>query len=148
MSDNMNDGLDFLNDTLDFLNNSFGAGPASSDSGDGKPVSKNNKVLVVGAKESFLIRVMVKKIQDAGIPCEFAPWEVNDIYSKWKDTGLVTAYMDDGLRPGDDAVRFLTDKLAEEDKKQKESYISLLLLTKGVLEDCIGVLGFEAPEFM
>ncbi|MCR4690758.1 MAG: response regulator [Lachnospiraceae bacterium] len=113
----MNDGLDFLNDTLDFLNNSFGAGPASSDSGDGKPVSKNNKVLVVGAKESFLIRVIVKKIQDAGIPCEFAPWEVNDIYSRWKDTGLVTAYMDDGLRPGDDAVRFLTDKLAEEDKK-------------------------------
>lgn len=38
--------------------------------------------------------------------------------------------------------------LAEEDKKQKESYISLLLLTKGVLEDCIDVLGFEAPEFM
>ncbi len=41
-----------------------------------------------------------------------------------------------------------TKILAEEDKKQKESYISLLLLTKGVLEDCIDVLGFEAPEFM
>ncbi|MCR5651679.1 MAG: arginine--tRNA ligase [Lachnospiraceae bacterium] len=41
-----------------------------------------------------------------------------------------------------------TKILAEEDEKRKESYISLLLLTKGILEDSIGVLGFEAPEKM
>ncbi|MBQ7463372.1 MAG: arginine--tRNA ligase, partial [Lachnospiraceae bacterium] len=41
-----------------------------------------------------------------------------------------------------------TKILSEENEKQKESYIALLLLTKGILEDCIDVLGFEAPEFM
>ena len=41
-----------------------------------------------------------------------------------------------------------TKILSEENEKQKESYIALLLLTKGRLEDCIDVLGFEAPEFM
>ena len=41
-----------------------------------------------------------------------------------------------------------TKILAEEDKEKKESYIALLMLTKGVLENCIDVLGFEAPERM
>ena len=41
-----------------------------------------------------------------------------------------------------------TKILAEEDIKKKESYIALLMLTKGVLENCIDILGFEAPERM
>lgn len=38
--------------------------------------------------------------------------------------------------------------LAEEDENKKKSYLALLLLTKGVLEMCIDLLGFEAPEHM
>lgn len=38
--------------------------------------------------------------------------------------------------------------LAEEDEKKKQSYIALLLLVRCVLEECIEVLGFEAPERM
>lgn len=38
--------------------------------------------------------------------------------------------------------------LAEEDKEVKKSYIALLVLTKKILESCIDVLGFEAPERM
>ncbi len=41
-----------------------------------------------------------------------------------------------------------TKILSEADEKKKDSYIALLLLTKGILEDCIDVLGFEAPEKM
>lgn len=41
-----------------------------------------------------------------------------------------------------------TKILTEEDEVQKESYIGLLVLTKEVLESCIDVLGFEAPERM
>lgn len=41
-----------------------------------------------------------------------------------------------------------TKILAEEDAKKKKSYIALLILTKEVLEACIDVLGFEAPERM
>ena len=38
--------------------------------------------------------------------------------------------------------------LKEEDKARQASYIRLITLTKGVLETCIDVLGFEAPERM
>ena len=41
-----------------------------------------------------------------------------------------------------------TKILAEEDETKKQGYIALLLLTKKVLESCIDVLGFEAPERM
>ena len=41
-----------------------------------------------------------------------------------------------------------TKILAEEDPARKESYIALLDLTKTVLETCIHLLGFEAPERM
>ena len=33
-------------------------------------------------------------------------------------------------------------------KQKKQGYIALLILTKKVLESCIDVLGFEAPERM
>lgn len=38
--------------------------------------------------------------------------------------------------------------LTEEDEKKKEGWIALLLLTKQILETCIDVLGFDAPERM
>ena len=41
-----------------------------------------------------------------------------------------------------------TKILSEEDEDRKKSYIALLVLTKEVLESCIDVLGFEAPERM
>lgn len=41
-----------------------------------------------------------------------------------------------------------TKILSEEDARKKEGYISLLILTKEILETCIDVLGFYAPERM
>ena len=41
-----------------------------------------------------------------------------------------------------------TKILTEEDEAVKKSYIALLILVKEVLESCIDVLGFEAPERM
>ena len=41
-----------------------------------------------------------------------------------------------------------TKILSEENQAQKESYIRLLLLTKRVLETCIVLLGFKAPDKM
>lgn len=38
--------------------------------------------------------------------------------------------------------------LSEEDEAKKDSYLSLLLLTRRVLEQCIDLLGFSAPERM
>ena len=41
-----------------------------------------------------------------------------------------------------------TKILAEEDKERQASFIALLTVTKKVLETCIDLLGFEAPERM
>ena len=41
-----------------------------------------------------------------------------------------------------------TKILSEEDAEKKKGYITLLKLTKEVLESCIDLLGFEAPERM
>lgn len=41
-----------------------------------------------------------------------------------------------------------TKILSEEDEEKKAGYIALLALTKRVLETCIDLLGFEAPERM
>ena len=38
--------------------------------------------------------------------------------------------------------------LAEENDKLQKSYIALLVLTKEVLETCIDMLGFSAPDRM
>ncbi len=41
-----------------------------------------------------------------------------------------------------------TKIITEEDRQKQESWIALLTLTKGILESCIDILGFEAPEKM
>ena len=41
-----------------------------------------------------------------------------------------------------------TKILTQEEEEKKSSYIALLALTLGVMEECIGVLGFSAPERM
>ena len=38
--------------------------------------------------------------------------------------------------------------LAEEDNEKQKSWIRLLMLTEKVLETCIDLLGFDAPERM
>ncbi len=73
-----------------------------------------DKVLVIGEKESFLIRVLLGKVKSSDIDCEFVTYKVNDISEHWENTALVTLYMDDGFLPDDEVLHFLTDKLNEE----------------------------------
>ena len=41
-----------------------------------------------------------------------------------------------------------TKILSEENKQKQEGYIALILLTQQILETCIDLLGFDAPERM
>jgi arginyl-tRNA synthetase len=41
-----------------------------------------------------------------------------------------------------------TKIMAEEDEQKQRGYIALIDLTRGILETCINVLGFEAPDRM
>ncbi len=75
-----------------------------------------NHVMILGEKETFLIRILTKKMQDAGIKCEYVQWDINEINAKWEGAVLITVYMDEEAMPGSDVVHFLSDKLSEEGK--------------------------------
>jgi len=71
------------------------------------------KMLILGAKETFLLRVIEKKTKEAGIDCEFVPWDVNTINSKIDGCSLITFYVDELERPQSDVLHFLHDKADE-----------------------------------
>ncbi len=76
----------------------------------------DNRVMVLGAKETFLIRILIKKMRESDIECEYVNWNVNDINSHWEGTTLITLYMDEDAMPGIDVVHFLADRILEEGK--------------------------------
>ena len=68
-------------------------------------------VLLIGAKETFLIKVLEKKIIESGANVVFAPWSVDSINQNWATTSLVILYMDTGDLPKSDIISFLSDKM-------------------------------------
>ena len=76
-----------------------------------------NLVMVIGEKETFLIRVLVKKLNDSGFRAEFVPENVNSINAKWQETALVTYYNDTTRGFKEDVVQFLSDKMMDDGKK-------------------------------
>ena len=77
----------------------------------------SNGVMVVGEKETFIIRVLVKKIKDAGYDAYFVPWDINDINSSWEKSGLITMFIDEGCKLPENVLHFLNDKMSEDGKK-------------------------------
>ena len=73
-----------------------------------------NRIMLLGEKETFLIKVLSKKISDANIDQIFAGLDVNAINSAWEGTTLVTMYLDNGVRPSSKVLRFLQDRMLEE----------------------------------
>ena len=76
----------------------------------------SNRIMVAGEKESFLIRVLVKKLKDAGYDAYFAPWNINDINAGWDESAMIALYAEEREHPGDDALIFLKDKLIEDSR--------------------------------
>ena len=72
-----------------------------------------NRMLFIAEKESFIVRVFVKKVQDSGVECKFVQDSVNEINAEWKEATLITLFMEDGVEPKSDVLHFLSDTLAE-----------------------------------
>ncbi len=89
-------------------------------------------MMLLGAKESFLTRVLTGKVKDANIDCEFIPFSVDSINEKWEGTQLVTLFMDSGERPKSDVLHFLSDKMNED---------GIRMIVIGEKEDVDHVLG-------
>ncbi len=76
-----------------------------------------NQIMILGEKETFLIRVLEKKIQDNGMNCEYVSWTVDSINAKWESAGLITLYMEEGVQPSENVLHFLADKMIEDGKQ-------------------------------
>lgn len=73
-------------------------------------------VMVLGLKETFIIRVLVKKLNDAGIKTDFVAATINNINKNWDNHCLVVYYLETQEIVPDDVARFLGDKLRDSDK--------------------------------
>ena len=73
----------------------------------------NNKMIIIGEKESFITIVLVKKVQETGAECSFVPWKIDQISKNLDGVSLITLFMKDEELPGEDVIHFLTDTLEE-----------------------------------
>ena len=78
---------------------------------------KKNKTIITSENETFLVRTLEKKINDADVNCEFVHWKVNDLNAHLDDVELVIVYMEDGERPTDSVTHFMSDRLMDEGKQ-------------------------------
>lgn len=77
----------------------------------------SNKILVIGEKETFIIKVLMGKLKDAGITTVFSSANVNAINKEWADSGLVIYYMEAGEHIAGEVATFLRDKLSDYNKQ-------------------------------
>ena len=72
-----------------------------------------NSMIVIGEKESFIVRVLVQKAQAAGCATSFVRWKVDDINKNIDNVSLITLYLDENSLPQEDAIHFLIDVMEE-----------------------------------
>lgn len=77
------------------------------------------QVFIVGIKESFIIRVLLKKLKDSGIDADFVKSGINTINEAFKshEDALLTYYMDTDEKIPHEIIRFLTDKMTDEGRQ-------------------------------
>lgn len=75
------------------------------------------QILILGEKESFIIRVLLKKLSDANIEAVFSTLNLNRINELWEKTSLVTFYMEKDEMLPEDIKTYLIDNLEDSDKK-------------------------------
>lgn len=80
-------------------------------------VLDKKQIMVIGKKETFLIRVLLKKIKEAGIDAIFCSDSINDINAHWEDSSLITCYYEAEASLSDAVLRFLVDKFTDDHKQ-------------------------------
>ena len=73
----------------------------------------DNRIIIIGEKESFISRVLGNKIKETGLPSKFVNWTVKEINQNIENTVLIVLFMEEGERPDDEVLHFLSD-IAEE----------------------------------
>ncbi len=76
-----------------------------------------NGVLFTGGKESFILRVLMKKVQDAGVDCRYVSFRIDEINESMGEDPLLTIFLEEGEQPEEDVLHFLVDAVEERDMK-------------------------------
>ncbi|MBO4901386.1 MAG: response regulator [Lachnospiraceae bacterium] len=77
----------------------------------------DKKIMVIGEKETFLVRVMMNKLTAANYKPVFVPFDITAINREWEDTLLITCYMETTEGSHADVINFLADKLTDDEKQ-------------------------------
>ena len=77
----------------------------------------SNTVMIIGEKESFFIKVLVRKIIDGGFQAFYVPDTLDTINQNFERADIVVYYMEPGEIIGYDIERFLIDSLQDKDKR-------------------------------
>ena len=78
---------------------------------------ENKTVMVTGAKETFLIRSLMKKLSEAKIDSFYTEAAIDALSKSWQQADVITYYLDKGEHAGKDVVIYLNDQLAETNKR-------------------------------
>ena len=70
-------------------------------------------MIFISEKESFIARVLIKKAEDARVFCEYVKCSVDAINSHIEDAELLALYMEDGERPSEEILHFISDIISE-----------------------------------
>ena len=80
--------------------------------------AQKKRIMITGGKETFLIRSLLKKIDESGVASGFyAQADVNSISAGWDDADLITYYLDKGEKVATDVLIYLNDQLSETNKR-------------------------------
>ena len=75
----------------------------------------DKRMIVLGEKESFIARVLIKKVQEAGTKCDFVPCTIDDISANIADAALITLCLGDEERPHEDVLHYIKENLEDRD---------------------------------
>ena len=75
------------------------------------------KIVILGQKETFLIRVLLKKCKENGFEGIYTPSTVDDINKVIHDASVLAYYMESGEHVSPAVIQYLKDTLNEEEKK-------------------------------
>lgn len=74
-------------------------------------------ILIIGGKESFIIRVLMKKLSDEGINPIFSEASIDSINQFLGKVSLVTYYLEAQEQPPKEILNFLSDHLRQDGKQ-------------------------------
>ncbi|MCR5356286.1 MAG: response regulator [Lachnospiraceae bacterium] len=74
-----------------------------------------NRMIVTGEKESFIARVLIKKVKDTGTDCIFVPCTIDDLNKYIRDSALITLCLGDEERPREDVLHFIAENMEDND---------------------------------